>query len=47
MTQGQNWVLDDLADACAEEGRYEFLLDATPLPVTGGLGAPLNPVAVL
>jgi kynurenine formamidase len=46
MTQGQNWVLDDLADACAEDGRYEFLLDATPLPVTGGLGAPLNPVAV-
>jgi len=47
MTQGQNWVLDPLADACAEEGRYTFLLDATPLPITGGLGTPLNPVAVL
>jgi kynurenine formamidase len=47
MTQGQNWVLDELADACADEGRYEFLLDATPLPVTGACGAPLNPVAVL
>ncbi len=46
MTQGQNWVLDQLADACAADGRYDFLLDATPLPFTGGLGSPLNPVAV-
>lgn len=46
MTQGQNWFLCDLADACAEDGRYTFLLDATPLPFTGGLGTPLNPVAV-
>lgn len=46
MTQGQNWVLDGLAEACAGDGRYDFLLDATPLPFTGGLGSPLNPVAV-
>ncbi len=46
MTQGQNWVLDELAAACADDGRYTFLLDATPLPFTGGLGSPLNPVAV-
>jgi kynurenine formamidase len=46
MTQGQNWVLDDLADACADDGRYAFLLDATPLRFTRGLGSPLNPVAV-
>jgi kynurenine formamidase len=46
MTQGQNWVLDELADSCADDGRYTFLLDATPLPFTGGLGTPLNPVAV-
>ncbi|HVX19938.1 MAG TPA: cyclase family protein [Acidimicrobiales bacterium] len=46
MTQGQNWVLDDLADACAGDGRYTFFLDATPLPFTQGLGSPLNPVAV-
>jgi len=46
MTQGQNWVLDDLAEACAEDGRYDFLLDATPLPFTGGLGSPVHPVAV-
>lgn len=46
MTQGQNWVLDELADACAADGHYDFLLDATPLPFTAGLASPLNPVAV-
>ena len=46
MTQGQNWVLDELAEACAADGRYDFLLDATPLPFTSGLASPLNPVAV-
>jgi kynurenine formamidase len=46
MTQGQNWVLDALADDCADDGRYTFLLDATPLPLTAGLGTPLNPVAL-
>ena len=47
MTQGQNWVLDPLADSVrAADGRYGFLLDATPLPLTNGLGSPLNPVAI-
>ena len=46
LTQGQNWVLDPLADDCAADGRYAFLLDATPLPLIGGLGSPLNPVAL-
>ncbi len=46
MTQGQNWFLDELADACAVDGRYDFLLDATPLPFTNALGSPVNPVAL-
>ncbi len=46
LTQGQNFVLDELAEACAADGVYDFLLDATPLPFTYGLGTPLNPVAV-
>jgi kynurenine formamidase len=46
LTQGQNWVLDGLAEDCAADGRYSFLLDATPLPLTQGLGTPLNPVAL-
>jgi kynurenine formamidase len=46
MTQGQNWVLDALAADCAADGQYTFLLDATPLPFTNGLGSPLNPMAL-
>jgi kynurenine formamidase len=46
MTQGQNWFLDELADACAVDGRYEFLLDASPLPFTNALGSPVAPVAL-
>jgi kynurenine formamidase len=46
MTQGQNFVLDPLAEACAEDGVYTFLLDATPLPFRRGLGSPVNPVAL-
>ena len=29
------------------EGSYEFLLSAPPLPITGAVGSPINPVAVL
>jgi len=46
MTQGQNWVLDELAADCAEDGVYTFMLEATPLPFTNALGSPLNPVVV-
>lgn len=46
MTQGQNWVLDELAADCADDGVYEFLLDATPQPFTNAVGSPVNPVAV-
>jgi hypothetical protein len=46
MTQGQNWFLDELADACAADGRYDFLLYASPLPFTDALGSPVNPVAL-
>jgi kynurenine formamidase len=46
MTQGQNFDLDALAADCAEDGVYGFLLDASPQPFVGGLGTPVNPVAV-
>jgi kynurenine formamidase len=46
MTQGQNFDLEALADDCAADGVYEFLLEASPLPFTNGLGAPVQPVAV-
>ncbi|HXX88645.1 MAG TPA: cyclase family protein [Acidimicrobiales bacterium] len=46
MTQGQNFLLDPLADDCATDGVYTFFLDATPLPFTNGLGSPVNPMAI-
>ena len=46
MTQGQNWVLDELAEDCAADGVYEFLLEASPQPFTNAVGSPVNPVAV-
>jgi kynurenine formamidase len=46
LTQGQNFDLEALADDCAADGIYEFLLDASPLPFTNGLGAPVQPVAI-
>jgi kynurenine formamidase len=46
MTQGQNWVLDELAAACADDGRYEFLLEASPQPFVNAVGSPVNPVAI-
>jgi kynurenine formamidase len=42
-----NALLQPLAEACAEEGRYEFLLTFAPLPVVGGTGSPVNPIALL
>ncbi|WP_432512115.1 cyclase family protein [Kineococcus sp. SYSU DK001] len=47
LTIGEMWDLDALADACAAQGRWEFLLSAAPLPITGAVGSPINPVAVL
>jgi kynurenine formamidase len=46
LAQGQNFHLDDLAAACAADGRIEFLLVATPLPLTGAAGAPVAPTAI-
>ncbi|MBJ8342440.1 cyclase family protein [Antrihabitans sp. YC3-6] len=43
---GEMWDLDALADACATDGVYDFFLTAAPLPVTGAVGSPVNPIAV-
>jgi hypothetical protein len=40
-----NVDLEDLSRAAAERGRWEFLLTAAPVPVPGGTGSPLNPIA--
>ncbi|WP_432839778.1 cyclase family protein [Dactylosporangium sp. CA-092794] len=43
---GELWRLAELADACARDGRYEFLLTAKPLNLVGGVGSPPNAMAV-
>jgi kynurenine formamidase len=42
---GEMWDLDALADASAADGVYEFFLSAPPLPFTGAVGSPVNPIA--
>lgn len=39
-------ILDELAADCQADGTYEFFFVAAPLPVTGGVGSPLNPLAI-
>ncbi|QZA07135.1 cyclase family protein [Mycolicibacter heraklionensis] len=43
---GEYWDLGALAADCAADGRYEFQLVAPPLRVTGGVGSPVNPIAI-
>ncbi|MFI5980614.1 cyclase family protein [Streptomyces sp. NPDC051555] len=42
-----NLDLEALSAACAEAGRYEFMIVVTPLDIPGGTGSPVNPVALL
>lgn len=46
LVQGQNWALDALAADCAADGQYDFLLEATPLPLTRSVGGAVAPVAI-
>jgi len=46
LTQGQNWNLESLADACEKDGIYDFFLSATPEPFLGAVGSPVAPVAI-
>jgi kynurenine formamidase len=46
MPIGEMWWLDELADACAADGRWEFLVMSAPLNVPGGVGSPANALAV-
>jgi kynurenine formamidase len=43
---GEMWDLDALAEDCANDGTYDFRLTAAPLPVSGAVGSPVNPIAV-
>lgn len=43
---GELWNLDALAQACAADGSYAFLLTAKPLNLIGGVGSPPNAMAI-
>ena len=43
---GEMWDPEALAADCAADGVYEFFLTAAPLPITGAVGSPVNPIAV-
>jgi kynurenine formamidase len=47
MILGEIFELDELAAACAAVGRHEFFFAGAPLPLRGGVGGPVNPIAVL
>jgi kynurenine formamidase len=47
VSLGEIWHLDEVAEACAANGRYEFFVAAQPLNVINASGSPLNPIAIL
>jgi kynurenine formamidase len=46
MAVGESWSVHDLAEDCANDRQYSFLLVSVPLNVRGGLGSPANAVAI-
>jgi kynurenine formamidase len=47
MVASDSLNLEDVAVACEEEKRWEFMVVAEPLRLPGGTGSPFNPIAVL
>lgn len=43
---GEQFVLDQLAADCGDDGRYEFMLVSVPLHLNGGIASPPNAVAI-
>jgi len=43
---GELWALDELAAACRQDGRYDFLLVSVPLNVPGAFGSTANAIAI-
>jgi kynurenine formamidase len=43
---GELWALDALAEDCDRDGRYECLVVAKPINLTGGVASPANATAI-
>jgi kynurenine formamidase len=46
MPIGEMWNLEELAEDCANDRRYEFFFTSAPLNVPGGVGSPPNALAI-
>ena len=46
ISMGEIFYLKELAEDCAQDGVYEFFFCAPPLPITGAVGSPINPLAI-
>jgi hypothetical protein len=40
-----NCDLEEVGETCEQLKRWDFLITAAPIPVEGGTGSPLNPIA--
>jgi len=43
---GEMFDLEELGEDCAADGQYDFFFAAPPLPFTGAVGSPVNPLAI-
>jgi kynurenine formamidase len=46
MPIGEMWNLEEIAEDCARDGRYEFFFTSAPLNIPGGVGSPPNALAI-
>ena len=46
MLAADSLQLEDVARACEQEGRFEFMVVGLPLRLPGGTGSPWNPIAI-
>ena len=46
LSLGEQFNLEELAEDCAKDGRYEFMVVSAPLNVVGGYASPPNIVAI-
>lgn len=46
MLLGELFQLEELARACATDGRWEFFFTSVPLHLPGGVGSPANAIAI-
>lgn len=45
-TMGKIFYPKELAEDCTADSVYEFFCCTPPLPVTGAVGTPINPIAI-